>query len=140
MALRTLCEAQPNGQAIWAGRCPRALASKIWHRRRVKASAERSPAPSCWRSAGVNGRTYMGGFMPHSLPAQLLLHKIYRELALGPLNHPAFLGQPEQTGVHGSSGAIGLPALQPPMCDTLGRPLGAAGEITPAAAGDQEIE
>ena len=56
-----------------------------------------------------------------------------------PLKHPAFLGQPEQTGWHGRERAIGLPALQPPMGGTLGGPLGAAGEITPAAAGDQDI-
>jgi hypothetical protein len=64
MGLRTLWAAQPNCRAICAGRCPRALASRIWHRRRVKASAERSPASRCWRSSGVKGRTYRAGFMP----------------------------------------------------------------------------
>src|SRR5919108_6385581 len=57
-----------------------------------------------------------------------------------PLNPPAFLGQSQQASLHGRQRPVGLPALQPPMCSTLGRPLGAAGEITPAAAGDQDVE
>src|SRR5919199_2670200 len=83
MALGTLGVAQLNCRATCAGRCPRALASRIWHRRRVNASAERNPASSCWRSLGRNGRTNMGGFMPHHRPPCALLHKIYNENALG---------------------------------------------------------
>jgi prevent-host-death family protein len=33
----------------------------------------------------------MGGFMPHSLPAHLLLHKIYREEALGPFGEDLWM-------------------------------------------------
>jgi hypothetical protein len=57
-----------------------------------------------------------------------------------PLNQPAFFGQPQQTGWHGREGPIGLPALPPPMGGTLRDPLGAAGEITPAAASEQDVE
>jgi hypothetical protein len=43
--------------------CPSALASKIWQRRRVKASGERNPASRDLRSASLKGRTYMGRFI-----------------------------------------------------------------------------
>jgi hypothetical protein len=57
-----------------------------------------------------------------------------------PRNHPAFLGNPEDSGLHRSQSAIGLPALEPPMRRALGGPLGAVGEIAPAAAGDEDVE
>jgi hypothetical protein len=56
-----------------------------------------------------------------------------------PVTHPALLGQPQQAGLQGREGAIGLPALQPPVCGTLGGPWGAVGGITPAAAGEQDV-
>ena len=31
---------------------------------------------------GVNGRIYIGDFIPHKIPPQAYLHKIYRETAL----------------------------------------------------------
>src|SRR5918996_4157 len=64
MALRAVCSSQPRWWAIWGARSPRALASRIWQRRRTKASAERQPASRCWRSASVTGRTKIGGIMP----------------------------------------------------------------------------
>ena len=48
MALRAVCSSQPSQVAIWGTRSPRALASRIWQRRRVKASGECKPA-SVWR-------------------------------------------------------------------------------------------
>jgi hypothetical protein len=57
MALRTVWEAQPNSSAISRGRFPRALARRIWLRRKVKASDERNPAFRASRSASVTGRT-----------------------------------------------------------------------------------
>ena len=55
------------------------------------------------------------------------------------MNHAAFLGEPEPARLHGGQRPIGLPALQPPMGGTLGGPLRAAGEVTPAAAGHQDL-
>ena len=43
MASRTAWAEQPRAAAIREGRCPWALASRIWQRRRVKASGQRSP-------------------------------------------------------------------------------------------------
>jgi hypothetical protein len=60
--------------------------------------------------------------------------------AVLPRNHPAGLGQPKEARWHGGRRAIGLPALQPPMRGTLGRPSGSAREVTPAAAGDPDLE
>src|SRR5919106_1664703 len=64
MALRAVCSSQPRWWAIWGARSPRALASRIWQRRRTKASDERQPASRCWRSASVTRRTKIGGIMP----------------------------------------------------------------------------
>lgn len=65
-ALRTAWEEPPKAAAIWAGRWPLSLASRTWQRRRVKASAERSPSRRADRSGSDRGRTKRGGFMPHS--------------------------------------------------------------------------
>jgi hypothetical protein len=43
MAFRTVCWAHPRFEAIFGTSSPLELASKIWHRRKVKASFERSP-------------------------------------------------------------------------------------------------
>ncbi len=51
-----------------------------------------------------------------------------------------FLGEPEQARWHRGQGAVALPALEPPMGGALGGPWGPAGEITPAAAGEQDLE
>jgi hypothetical protein len=83
IALRTLWVAQLSCWAICAGRCPRALASSIWHRRRVNAFGDRSPVSSCWCSSGVNDRMYRGGFITHKIPAHSLSHKLYRDTTLG---------------------------------------------------------
>ena len=60
--------------------------------------------------------------------------------AVVPVEHRPFLSQPQQAGLHRGEGALRLPALQPPMGGALGGPLRAAGEITPPAAGDEDIE
>jgi hypothetical protein len=64
MASRTVWVAHPRAAAIWDGFCPDALASRIWDRRRVKASGERRPDRRAFRSAAVNSRTNNGGGMP----------------------------------------------------------------------------
>jgi hypothetical protein len=53
MALRTETEVQPKLGAMSEELCPEALASRIWQRRKVNASAERKPACNCCRAAGV---------------------------------------------------------------------------------------
>src|SRR5829696_4596214 len=63
MAFLTVCEAHPRFSAIFGGEFPRALASRIWHRRITKASLERSPASSRSRSFFDKSRTKIGGFM-----------------------------------------------------------------------------
>src|SRR5260221_6656430 len=67
-ASSTVWSSQPNCWAIWGARAPRALASRIWQRRSTKASWERKPRSRLWRSASVNGRTKIGGRIPHSVP------------------------------------------------------------------------
>src|SRR4051794_26925596 len=62
-ALRTVWASQPRWPAIWGAGSPRALASRIWHRRWTKASDERKPATNWARSASVTGRTYTGCFI-----------------------------------------------------------------------------
>src|SRR5215212_9624672 len=63
MALRTVWEAQPKERAICGGVSPRALASRIWQRRRMKASEERNPACKALRSSFESVRTKIGSFM-----------------------------------------------------------------------------
>jgi hypothetical protein len=63
MAFLAVCEAHPRLSAIFGGDSPRALARRIWHRRIMKASLERSPASSCLRSLSDSSRTKIGGFM-----------------------------------------------------------------------------
>jgi hypothetical protein len=60
--------------------------------------------------------------------------------AIRPVNHALFLGNPENPRLHHGERAIGLLALQPAMGDALRRPLRPLGHVTPAAAGDQDIE
>src|SRR5947209_9111028 len=75
VVLRTVWEAHPNCRAMAGGVSPRALASKIWLRRWVKASDERKPAFRASRSASVSRRTYRGGFMSHSYtPSTMEMH------------------------------------------------------------------
>ena len=61
-------------------------ASRIWLRRRVKASEELNPAaiPAC--SAGLKARTYMGAFMPSFYQVSPSLHKSFLEPALGKIS------------------------------------------------------
>ncbi len=63
MMLRTVWSSQPTSSAISLARRPRALASRIWHRRRTNASDERNPASNCLHSASSSGRTKMGGLI-----------------------------------------------------------------------------
>jgi hypothetical protein len=68
ITLRTVWSSQPSCRAIFGTRSPRAEASKIWQRRKMKASDERNPAWT-WRcSSSVNGRVKMGVLMPSILP------------------------------------------------------------------------
>jgi hypothetical protein len=63
MMLRTVWSLQPTSSAISLARRPRALASRIWHRRRTNTSDERNPASNCMRSASSRGRTKIGGLI-----------------------------------------------------------------------------
>src|SRR5215213_8723071 len=63
MAFLAVCEPHPRLRAIFGGESPRALARRIWQRRRTKASLERSPASSLSRSLFDSCRTKIGGFM-----------------------------------------------------------------------------
>src|SRR5919206_2510696 len=60
--------------------------------------------------------------------------------AILPPNHAPFLCNPQNPCLHGSQGAIGLPALQPPMRRTLRRPLWPTRDITPPAPRNQDIQ
>ncbi len=59
-ASSTVWSSQPSCAAIRGARSPRALASRIWHRRSTKASEERRPRSAPARSASVSGRTNNG--------------------------------------------------------------------------------
>src|SRR5215212_4728341 len=63
MASRTVCCPQPRLRAILGAYSPLELASKIWHRRKVKAFFERNPAWRSSRSSSENERTRIGVFM-----------------------------------------------------------------------------
>jgi len=63
MTLRTVWSLQPTTSAIWLARWPRALASRIWHRRRTNVSDERNPASNWARSAFSSERTKIGGLI-----------------------------------------------------------------------------
>src|SRR5262249_31568659 len=74
MAWRAEAAVQPRLRAIRAGLWPAALASRVWQRRRVKASGERRPAWRCSRSGSVRGRTKVvtGRMLHYPAPGQLL--------------------------------------------------------------------
>jgi hypothetical protein len=57
-----------------------------------------------------------------------------------PANHATFLSHAEDPGLHPREGPIRLPALQPPVRRALRGPLGTAGDIAPAAAGDENVQ
>jgi hypothetical protein len=63
MASRTVCCPQPRLSAIFGAYSPLELASKIWHRRKVKASLERREPWRASRSSKENGRTEIEVFM-----------------------------------------------------------------------------
>src|SRR5919108_1545271 len=60
--------------------------------------------------------------------------------AILPTNHASFLGYPQNACLHCRQCAIRLPAPQPAMRGTLRRPLQPPGDITPPAAGNQNIQ
>jgi hypothetical protein len=60
MASRTVCWPQPRLWAILGACSPLELASKIWQRRKVKASLERSPLWRASRSSSENEPTEIG--------------------------------------------------------------------------------
>src|SRR6266487_3783195 len=68
MTLRTVWSSHPSCWAMVIARSPRALASKIWQRRKTKASDERNLAWICCCSFSVTGRIKMGAFMSFSVP------------------------------------------------------------------------
>jgi hypothetical protein len=70
IALRTVWVAQPKLRAISLGRCSRLDASRIWLRRRLKASDERSPAVSPCLLGWTQGSDIHGGF--HTLRDRFL--------------------------------------------------------------------
>lgn len=57
---RTVWSLHPKFLAIRMACWPRALASRIWQRRKTKASDERKPASNCLRSSSVKVLTYNG--------------------------------------------------------------------------------
>src|SRR5829696_6685795 len=63
MALRTVWEPHPRFSAIRGGCSLRALAKRIWQRLRTKASEERNPPSSSWRSCFESVRRKIGGFI-----------------------------------------------------------------------------
>src|SRR5215210_1172888 len=63
MALRAVWEPHPRFSAIRGARSTRALARRIWQRRRTKASEERNPASRALRSFFESVRTKIGVFM-----------------------------------------------------------------------------
>src|SRR5215207_351871 len=63
MALRTVCEPHPRFSAMRGARSPRALAKRIWQRRRTKVSEERNPLSRALRSSSESVRTKIGGLM-----------------------------------------------------------------------------
>src|SRR3954469_24291243 len=79
MALRTVAEVQPRRRAMRDGVRASALASKIWQRRRVKASAERNPCCNCCRCEGGSGGTKMWEFILHYSPPNI----IWKDLVCG---------------------------------------------------------
>jgi hypothetical protein len=68
ITLRTVCLWQPNWLAIAGARSPRSEASTIWQRRKTKASFERNPAWTWWRSSSVKARMKRGVFMSSIIP------------------------------------------------------------------------
>ena len=65
------------------------------------------------------------------LPAAVARGKGAIHGAMLPLNHPAFLAEPQQVRLHSGPRPTGVPALRPPMGSALEGPLGPAWEVTP---------
>ena len=64
IASPTVWVAHPRVPAIRDGRCPAALAKRIWDRRSTNASADRRPRRGAASSSAVRSRTKRGGFIP----------------------------------------------------------------------------
>src|SRR5918912_490461 len=60
--------------------------------------------------------------------------------AILPPNQALFFGDAQHPRLHGGQRAIRLPAPQPTMRGTLRGPLRSMGDITPPAAGNQDIQ
>src|SRR5215831_16312894 len=67
-ASSTVWSSMPRYVAMRGARSPRALANRIWQRRKTKASLERRPCSSTSRSSSVSVRTKRGGLMSTSVP------------------------------------------------------------------------
>jgi hypothetical protein len=107
--------------------------------------------PICWRRAreprhtsGVRaaGDKDALAFPVYAMPSPPPLPRGKRAIhgPVLPLNHPMFFGNPEDADLHGGERTVHLPALQPAMRGALGGLLESTGEITPAAAGDQDVQ
>jgi hypothetical protein len=57
-----------------------------------------------------------------------------------PLNHPVFLGNAEDAGLHRRESSIRLPALKPSVRVTPRSPLGPVRQIAPAAASNEHVQ
>ena len=71
MALRTVWSLHPRARAIRGARSPLALASRIWQRRRTKASEERRSSSRALRSSSSSGRTKMDSLIVLRLASHL---------------------------------------------------------------------
>src|SRR5262249_18106770 len=67
-ASSTVWSSMPRYVAMRGARSPRALANRIWQRRKTKASLERRPCSSTSRSSSVSVRTKIGGPLSSSVP------------------------------------------------------------------------
>src|SRR5215210_2135534 len=65
--LRTACGLHPTALVMTVVVSPRAEAKRMWQRRTVNPSDDRSPACKAWRSGSLNSRTNKG-FIPQQMP------------------------------------------------------------------------
>src|ERR687895_1106286 len=82
MACRTHWSLQLSWALICWGLCPWLLASRIWQRRRVKASEDRKPCFRVTSSSGLSSRT-ITDLMPVGCQVFLPAQPFNREFALG---------------------------------------------------------
>src|SRR5918992_4551489 len=86
MASQTHWSLQLSWALICWGLCPWLLASRIWQRRRVKASEDRKPCFRVTSSSGLSSRT-ITDLMPVGCQVFLPAQPFNREFALGALSY-----------------------------------------------------